>query len=926
MDHPGIAAIFGIEEAEGSQCLIIELIEGRSLAERLREGALPVPEALEIARQLAEALEAAHERGVIHRDLKPGNVMVTPRGRVKVLDFGLAKDLSAPGEAPEPEAPTRAGLSTQAGLMLGTPGYMSPEQITTSPQDPRSDLFAFGAILFECLAGRPVFPGASTGEVLLATLQQEPAWTHLPPETPGEIRDLLSDCLEKVPGRRLASASDARRAIEVALGMRRPDSVRSSAMARLLPPHNLPVPLTSFVGREREIAACLESLRRTRLLTLTGVGGCGKSRLLLEAARAAAGEFPGGIWFADLAPIAEAMRVPHALLDALGLREEPGRPPSQTLEDFLSGRSGLLLLDNCEQVLEAVGVLATRLLADGDLKILCTSREPLGITGELVHRVPSLSLPAAGKEADPAEVIRSEAARLFAERAAFARPGFEIDARNARVIAELCRRLDGIPLAIELAAARVKVLAAEEVLERLRDRFRLLTGGSRTALPRHQTLQATIQWSYDLLSETERELFRTLAVFAGGWTLDAATYIRGPGADEYETLDLLSRLLDKSLVQTARGEDGGSRFRFLETVRQFALEKLDESGESGVARGRHLVCFEKLAAAESPNLIGAAQGASFARLEAEHENLLAALAWSERLSDGGARGLALAGSLVRFWHLRGHLAVGRDQLEHLLDHASPEFDPAARANAAYGAGVLADQMGDPAGARTWFRDALDVWSRLGDLRGIARANNGLGVLAHAAGDYETARLCYEQALKNHREVGNLRGVSIVLNNLGDIALTRKDHATAGPLFEESLDLARQVDDLEGVHVALENLARIALHAGRLDEARARFAEALRVAHGMGSEILTGTCLESIAELQAVMGHCEAAARLNAAAAAMLRTTDYSRSAEEAEIRDSTRSRVLAALGKERCQALEDEGQSWSPESAVEHARAWLHGG
>jgi predicted ATPase len=420
--------------------------------------------------------------------------------------------------------------------------------------------------------------------------------------------------------------------------------------------HNLPRQLTSFIGREREMGEVKEFLATTRLLTLTGSGGCGKTRLALQVAADLLEAYADGVWLVELAALADPTLVPQTVASALGVREQPVRPLTETLVDYLQPKVLLLILDNCEHLLTASAQLANALLRSCPrLRMLASSRQGLGIAGERTYRVPSLSLPQP-RPLPPVERLTDyEAVRLFVERAVFTQPSFAITDQNAPAVAQVCERLDGIPLAIELAAARVKALPVEKLNERLDDMFRLLTGGSRTALPRQQTLRALIDWSYDLLSEPERALLRRLSAFAGGWTLEAAEAVGvGEGVEEWEVLDLLTSLVEKSLVLYEERE-GEGRYRLLETVRQYARDRLLESEEGEAVRTRHLEFF----------LHWAEQGPGLERLETEHDNLRAALAWSGAQRQGDV-GLRLGGAMGGFWHVRGYWTEGRERLAGVL--------------------------------------------------------------------------------------------------------------------------------------------------------------------------------------------------------------------------------------------------------------------
>ena len=418
------------------------------------------------------------------------------------------------------------------------------------------------------------------------------------------------------------------------------------------PPNNLPLELSSFVGREKELAEVRRLLESSRLLTLTGSGGCGKTRLALAAGELVEG-FEDGVWVVDLAPLADPSLVPQAVASTLGVREQPGRLPTGTLSDYLGSKKVLLILDNCEHLVGACAELAEALLRScPGLGVLATSREALGITGEVAWPVPALSLPDVRRLPDIESLLHYESAPLFVERAAAVRPTFALTEQNAVAVAQICYRLDGIPLAIELAAARAKVLSVEQIAERLDDCFRLLAAGGRTAMPRHRTLHATMDWSHELLPDEERALFRRLSVFAGGFSLEAAESVcAGEDLERDDVLELLSHLVDKSLVVTS-DRDGETRYRLLETIRQYTREKLSESGEAGQVREWHAGYYLALAEAAEPELKGERQVAWLERFERDHDNLRAAMRWL--LERGESEKAARLGwALWLFWWIRG---------------------------------------------------------------------------------------------------------------------------------------------------------------------------------------------------------------------------------------------------------------------------------
>jgi non-specific serine/threonine protein kinase len=937
LNHPNIASIYGFEETpEGGVCLVLELVEGKTLARRLEDGALPLGEALHVTAQVAEALEVAHERGVIHRDLKPGNVMLGPRGLVKVLDFGLARGrgprAAAPGAGPggvEAWAGADAGATVVATMatssdISGTPGYMSPEQALGGEQDERADVFSFGAVLYECLAGRPVFPGTNALEIVQATLAEAPALDALPASTPSAVRDLVARALEKEPSARLPDIRSARLVLEEALGIRRASALRTGEAVET--PHNLPRSLTSFVGREEELAACRGLLEDSRLVTLLGMGGGGKSRLAVKLGEESLATHPDGVWFVDFGAVSDPERVEHAVALAVGVREEPGRPLVQNLLEHLQHRRALLLLDNCEHLLAgAARLVVTLLAACPDVKLLATSREPLAVDGEAVYPVPPLDVPRDGVRGGAAAYERFASVRLYVERARAAAPGFALTDQNAKIVGEICRRLDGIPLALELAAARAKVLAVDQIRARLDDRFKLLTGGNRTALPRQQTLRATIQWSHDLLAEREQEFLRRLAPFVGGWSLDGATAVVEENGDEFETLDLLTLLVDKSLVVVDRSSPESTRYRLLESVREFALERLEQSGELSAVRGRHLEYYLGLAERSEQELVGPNQGAWFETLETENENLLAALAWCGRVEGGGEKGLRLAASVYRFWSARGHYALGRRALIEALARPRVVGDSAARAKALVRGAGLAIAEGDHAAARALIEESLGIYRELGDQRGVARALMGLATVEAYAGDYAASRRYGEECLATYRALGIQRAIGATLHNLAFLSLAEGEPAKAEPQYEEALSILRAVQDHEHAALTLSDLAIARTRLGHKDAARDAAREAIAIVREIGAKREGAYALEGAAEWLSENGAASDAAVLLGAAAALREAIGSPLAPVEQRQREGLHAKLEAALGKPQSESARAEGRALEFAAALDRAAAAIGG-
>lgn len=581
-------------------------------------------------------------------------------------------------------------------------------------------------------------------------------------------------------------------------------------------PAGLPLALTRLVGRDDELAAIEKAVAGTRLLTLTGTGGVGKTRLALAAAADLATGFADGAVLVELAPLADPNLLAQHVLAALGLREEAGQSPAGTLTAHLRGRHLVLVLDNCEHLVSPAAALAESLLqACPRLTVLATSREPLGVPGEATWRVPSLS---------PAGAIA-----LFTERARAVRGDFAISEPAAPALAQLCQRLDNIPLAIELAAARTSALSVEEIAARLDDRFRLLSGGARTAVPRQQTLRAMVDWTYDALSDAEQRVFNRLAVFGSTFDLEAAEWV----VAEDDVIDVLTGLVNKSLVVAERpGAGGRSRYRLLETMRHYARERLAESGQATEVRSRHLTRAVDLATAAEAALDGPDQAAALDRLEATHDDLRVALAWGTSGGDPEPA-LRLATALGRFWEVRGHLSEGRAWLEAALAAGGGGEVPALRAFALNWVAVLAQHQGDYNAARGLYEHSLALRRRLDDRLGTSGALVGLGNLAALQGRLDVARDQFTEALAIGRDLEEPQVVAASLTNLGWVAHARGDLRGARAMYTEALDVRRRLGDGHGTALVLANLGDLALQQGDLEVARALHTEGLDLRRRLG---------------------------------------------------------------------------------------------
>jgi predicted ATPase len=620
----------------------------------------------------------------------------------------------------------------------------------------------------------------------------------------------------------------------------------------------LPRPPSSLVGRDEDVAQIASAIEDARLVTLTGPGGVGKTRLALEVARSLAARFADGVHVVELAPVADPAHLAGAVAARLGVEEPAGQPRAEAIAEHLGARAVLLVLDNCEHLADACAALVGYLQRScARLRILATSREPLGLPDELVWSVPPL----------PAD----EATRLFAMRARAGLREFALTPTNEAAVRRICERLDGLPLAIELAAARVRALGVEETAARLDDRFRLLVGG-RGAEARHQTMRAVVDWSHDLLGGSERALFRRLAVFAGGWTLEAA---EATCADDElptaEIVDALARLVDRSLVVADHHTAGGVRYRFLETLRDYAGERLVEAGEDGAQRDRHLGWCLRLAEEAEPGLWGGGEQENLRRLGAEHDNLRAGLAWALDASAGAPertggddagrvdrRGVALrlAAALSRFWRSGGHHHEGARWLDRALAHEAVEHP--ARAAALAGAAILARDLRDGERSHELAVEGLELAERLGDHRSAGLALHNLAVLAT---DPDEVERLTRRALDHYHAVDFASGIGASLVALGAAALFRRDHGRVRGLFEEALRQCRRGGDEQGLTAVYLTLATIALSEGQPDEAWRLIGEALRAAGDSGTQFARVACLGLKAEIALELGRVDEALAL-----------------------------------------------------------------
>jgi predicted ATPase len=687
--------------------------------------------------------------------------------------------------------------------------------------------------------------------------------------------------------------------------------------------HNLPAQITSFVGRERELADVAALLREHRLVTLTGVGGVGKTRLGIEAARAVAEDVPDGAWFVDLAPLADPSMVPGHVCAALDVREVPGTQPADRLVAHLRDRALLLVLDNCEHLRDGIAQLATTLLASREsIRVLATSREVLGVAGEAEYQVPTLSLPTALDS--PEEIRRSEAVRLFMARAREARPGLADDDETMATIARICADLDGLPLAVELAAARARVLSAAEIGERLQDRFRFLVSWRRLVTARHRTLLEAMDWSYELLDPDAQRLLAELSVFKGGFTLEAVQRVCSGRATD-DALELVGRLVESSLVIVDQAVEP-TRYRLLETVRQYGADRLRSAGRMEEMRDRHARQFAAAAEAAWQPLRSGVRAEWLARIDEDRDNFRAALSWSLERGDHD-RALRIAEALWWKWWIRGELTEGRTWLQRSLEGAGAS-EKRLRARGLLGLAGLGWAMGDYAGAEPPAQEAARLFDELGDHMQAGSSRNTLGLLAEARGDPIQARALYESAIERYMapEVDpglRRRNLSVTIDNLGSAAHALGDDEDARRRYEEARAINVEIGDEEGVAMNDLHLAILDAEAGHWPDARRRLGSALALYRRVDFQQYAGECLEGAAVVANALGAPREAAFALGAAAHIQEQIGHPPVSFMAGLRERELAAARAALTEAEYQAIVAEGLAASVDAAIERVLRFL---
>ena len=953
LTHPHIMRVLDFAVQDGTPFLVMDYAPGGTLRHRHpKDTRMPLDTIVPYVQQVASALQYAHDQRLIHRDVKPENMLLGAHDEVVLSDFGLA--LLAPHTV-------SFGTQPMVEALAGTVSYLAPEQLQGTPRA-ASDQYALGVVVYEWLCGRPPFRGSPMEMAAQHLSVPPPPVREWAPDLSPAVEEVVLRALAKEPELRFPCVQDFALALEHAsqptpyyFSLPHEDKgsgvTRSNAHPEAM--WKVPTTFTPLIGREQEIAAVCALLRqaRVRLVTLLGTGGIGKTRLSLQVAAQMRHDFTDGVCFVGLAAISDPDLLLPTIVQELGIQIVETQPVFEQVKDVLRSKHFLLLLDNFEQLVEASLQIEELLAACPFLKIIVTSRTVLHLQAEQEFPLPPLALPNLSQLPGNEILAQCAAVALFIQRAQSILPSFQLTQANARAIAEICVRLDGLPLAIELAAARVKLLPPQTLLARLSQRLRVLTGGARTLPQRQQTLRNTLQWSYDLLDEREQRLFRLLSVFVGGSTLEA---VESMGEGE-EVLEGVTSLMDKSLLQQREHEGEELRLLMLETIREYGLECLAMSGEMEAAQRAHAAYYLRLAEEAEPELRGAQQVVWLARLDPEHDNLRAALRWSVE-SGETETALRLGGALWCFWTVRGHVSEGRQWLERALSNSSG-VEASVRARALNRAGLLARYQSDYGRAAELSEESLTLSRQLGDRQGIAASLNELALVAMMRGDYVAAHAMYEESVALLRalgdkwdladtlllsayvrsvfqgdyivassmieesqvifkELGDQRGVAYASSILGQLSLSLGRFDPARRLQEESLRVFRSLGDWQGTARSLFFLAKAASSQGHYLAARALFEEILSHLGELDDKWFIAGCLDELARVIAAQGQPGWAARLWGAAETLRDTTGvFIPPVEQANYERAVTAARLQA-GEETFAAAWEEGRSMTPEQAL----------
>ncbi|MDV7355903.1 protein kinase [Rhodococcus oxybenzonivorans] len=926
--HPNIVNVLQVGVTGSGRPYIVMPYHPRdSLDARIRKsGPLPLGEVLRLGVKIAGALETGHRLGILHRDVKPANILLTDYGEPALTDFGIAH--------------ISGGFETATGTVTGSPAFTAPEVLRGDPPSPASDIYGLGATLFCAVTGHAAFERRSGEQVIAQFLRitSQPVPDLREKGIPEDVSAVVARAMAADPADRPATAAelgDALRQMQADNGLPVDDMAapqdapgRSQVRSRLPAQPtahsligadgNLPLELTSFIGRRRELTEAKAKLSDARLVTLTGIGGVGKTRLALRVAADVRRGFADGAWLVELGELHDESLLVDVVAAALGLRDGPASLLKDTLVDFLAARRILLVFDNCEQVVGAVARLSETLLRScPNLRILATSREPLGIGGEVVLRVPPLTVPDSARPPSLQAMPRYDAVTLFADRAAAAVPGFELTEENTDTVALICQRLDGLPLPIELAAARLRAMSAEQILRRLTDRYALLTLGSRGAPTRQQTLRLSIDWSYELCSQQEQQLWAQLSVFAGSFELDAAEGVCAGPPHAEDLLDTVTSLVDKSIL--IREESASVvRFRMLETLRDYGSEKLTEAGEADRLRRRHRDWYLQLAEDAKAEWISREQVAWMRRLAREQPNLREAMKFC-LTEPNSVSGLRFATALFLFWLSRGMFSEGRHWLDRFLE-TSPVEVSEERVAALYGNSVLAEAQNDVAAGASLVAEGKALAAQTDNVVIRAHISHAEGVLKLFTGDLPGALECLESALEVSGDCGRPALHIEVLDSLGTVRTLLGDSARAIEYYERVLEITESTGESMYRSHTMWAMGVALWRQGDVRRASRYVEDGLALARRVDSAVSVATCLETLAWI-AGDGDPRRAAILMGAAESLAKSTRSSTVLfpDLLVYHEECGQRARSALGRKEYESAWDEGRTLVVDDAVAFA-------
>lgn len=950
LNHPGILTVFDVGKQSGMYFIVTELVEGQTLREWVNRDRPSLAALTDAIRQAALALDAAHRTGIVHRDIKPENLMRRNDGLIKVLDFGIAKMIPMGEEDAVEEVPL-----TAAGALVGTARYMSPEQASSGPIDGRTDIWSLGVVLYELAAGRAPFGKGNVIATVVDITSKEPLpFSALVPRAPEPLVAAVEKALRKDPAERFQTAAEMVKALEDGIDTLTAAGDAAVARARKSGYENLTAAVTkrtgwsaqapgaaeardgssgvsaapkTYFGRRKnqlvgrrleldEIASLLRSPADEPVLTLTGPGGTGKTRLAVEAGYELqrGRDFPDGVHFIDLSPLSDPSMIADAVARAIGLPPQQGRSLENSLLHELAEKRLLLVLDNFEHLLEGATLVSELVAAAPEIKVLITSRAPLRLSCEREYPVEPLDLPSPTTLPPIDDLSRIPAIALFVERARQAKPTFELTAENARAVAEVCRKLEGLPLALELAAARIRLLTPQAMLDRLDQRLKLLTGGARDLPQRQQTMRGAVAWSYDLLNEEERTVLRRLSVFAGGSTLEAAETVCSTRTDD--VLDALASLVDNSLIKQREQQDGEMRFSMLEVVREFAGELLEASGEAEEVRLSFARYFKRIVEEADTAIRSGNQVEAVQRLTREQENVKNAL--SILLAANPQEGAAMTGSIQSFWTAQGFRdSERRDWLLKAL--AADDLPPMLRARLLNGLARSEIHLGRSEEAAQHGREAVEAARTSGDRDVLGITLGGFGHALSIIGDLDAAREAFIESAEVARERGSSHSLSVALGSLGEVVRMSGDLETASEYYEQALDAVGRRSRSNPTGIILANLGGVSLERGDHAAATRYYRESLAIVAELQNLLWASTALNGLAAASLHTGDRERSALLAGAAEALCEASGSKLESWEQELRDRYVAELRSSLDPEKLRTQWEKGRSMTLGEATKEA-------